>query len=332
MKLIHSASLLAFSLLVLLIAGPANAQATRTWVSGVGDDVNPCSRTAPCKTWAGAISKTAAGGEIDTLDPGGFGTLTITKAITIADDGTGAGSALASGTNGFTIAAGVNDVVTLRGLQINGVGQSSSSGLVGVQFNSGAQLIVDHCKIFGFLAANGVGSGINFQPTGASKLDVVDTVISNNGSTGGTLGSSGNVLIQPQSGGSAMAHFNNVKLLDGFGYNIRADGTIAGAGATNVTLYDVVADGSPNAGVVAAYLTGGGAVNMLLDSVVASNNTNFGVKSNGALVTVRMTRSTVTNNGTGLSAINSGVLASNSNNTVAGNGTDGAPTTTFTSK
>src|SRR5262245_48964588 len=66
----------------------AYAQATRTWVSGVGDDVNPCSRTAPCKTFAGAISKTAAGGEISVLDPGGFGGVTITKSITINGEGT----------------------------------------------------------------------------------------------------------------------------------------------------------------------------------------------------------------------------------------------------
>jgi hypothetical protein len=70
-----------------LASSIANAQATRTWVSGVGDDANPCSRTAPCKTFAGAISKTAPGGEIDALDPGGFGALTITNAITIDGGG-----------------------------------------------------------------------------------------------------------------------------------------------------------------------------------------------------------------------------------------------------
>src|SRR5215203_3402572 len=81
---------------------PAHAQATRTWVSGVGDDANPCSRTAPCKTFAGAISKTAAGGEIDCLDPGGFGAVTIIKPITIDCIGT-LGSILAAGTNGVII-------------------------------------------------------------------------------------------------------------------------------------------------------------------------------------------------------------------------------------
>src|SRR5277367_1066874 len=91
-------------LLVAFAATPASAQATRTWVSGVGDDANPCSRTAPCKTFAGAISKTAPSGEIDCLDPGGFGALTITKSITIAAEGVGEGGVLVSGTNGFVVA------------------------------------------------------------------------------------------------------------------------------------------------------------------------------------------------------------------------------------
>src|SRR5579862_7132157 len=97
-----------------------NAQATRTWVSGVGDDANPCSRTAPCKTFAGAISKTAPDGEIDALDPGGFGSVTITKAITL--DGTPAlGGVVVSGTDGIIINAGPDDAVTLRGLILDGV-------------------------------------------------------------------------------------------------------------------------------------------------------------------------------------------------------------------
>src|SRR4029078_5860907 len=89
---------------------PASAESTRTWVSGLGDDVNPCSRTAPCKTFAGAISKTLGGGEIDCLDPGGFGAVTITKSITIDCTGT-FGSVLVSGTNGIIVQAGVADKV-----------------------------------------------------------------------------------------------------------------------------------------------------------------------------------------------------------------------------
>src|SRR5574339_373052 len=93
---------LALIVLTLGVSGPLHAQATRTWVSGVGDDANPCSRTAPCKTFAGAISKTATAGEINVLDPGGFGAVTITKSITI--DGAGAqASILAANTNGVII-------------------------------------------------------------------------------------------------------------------------------------------------------------------------------------------------------------------------------------
>jgi hypothetical protein len=115
---------------VSLGGGSAQAQATRTWVSGVGDDANPCSRTAPCKTFAGAISKTAPGGEINCLDPGGFGAVTITKAITISCDGVTAG-VLVSGTNAIVVNAGANDQITLRGLDIDGLG----TGLVGVKFS-----------------------------------------------------------------------------------------------------------------------------------------------------------------------------------------------------
>src|SRR5947208_13998004 len=114
-------SLAAVATVVSLGAGAAQAQATRTWVSGVGDDANPCSRTAPCKTFAGAISKTAPSGEINCLDPGGFGAVTITKAITIDGGGGQVASVLVSGTNGIIIAAGGSDVVNLVNLRFQGL-------------------------------------------------------------------------------------------------------------------------------------------------------------------------------------------------------------------
>src|SRR5579859_3775424 len=121
-------------------------QASRTWVSGVGDDANPCSRTAPCKTFAGAISKTAAGGEIDALDPGGYGAVTINKAITIDGGGGQVASVLVSGTNGIVVAAGAADQVTLRNLRITGL---NGSGLNGINFISGASLRLENDQIFG---------------------------------------------------------------------------------------------------------------------------------------------------------------------------------------
>jgi hypothetical protein len=143
----------------LLYAAPAQAQATRTWVSGVGDDANPCSRTAPCKTWAGAISKTAAGGEIDALDPGGFGAVTITKSITLDGGGGQVASTLVTGVNGIVVQAGATDVVVIRNVRFQGVfgngGAPGNSGQSAIVFNAGKTLIVDNCDINGF-AVNGV--------------------------------------------------------------------------------------------------------------------------------------------------------------------------------
>src|SRR5437868_10529667 len=130
---------------LVLHAASAQAQATRTWVSGVGDDVNPCSRTAPCKTFAGAISKTAAGGEISVLDPGGFGGVTITKAISITNDGAGEAGILVSGTNGITVNAGSQDVVRIHGIIIDGGNLLTS--LAGIRFNTGGELHVENCLI-----------------------------------------------------------------------------------------------------------------------------------------------------------------------------------------
>jgi len=151
-KLRFTVQALALSVFMLALASLAQAQATRTWVSGVGDDVNPCSRTAPCKTWAGAISKTAAGGEIDALDPGGFGTLTITKSIMVdGTTGQGFGSTLNSGgINGFVIndsrTASPNTIkVVLRNLSINGAG--TTLGLNGIRFLAGKQLLLDNVTI-----------------------------------------------------------------------------------------------------------------------------------------------------------------------------------------
>jgi len=155
----------------------AHAQATRTWVSGVGDDANPCSRTAPCKTFAGAISKTATGGEIDTLDPGGFGSVTITKSITIANDGMGTAGILAVGTSGITINAPAGSTVYLRNLIIDG-GPTGSSSPSGVHVVSG-DVHIDNSVIRGFTGSPGAGILVSAN-TNASRLYVTNTKIYGN--------------------------------------------------------------------------------------------------------------------------------------------------------
>src|SRR4051794_26261854 len=148
----------AATLAVVALSAPAHAQATRTWVSGVGNDANPCSLTAPCKTFAGAISKTFINGEIDCLDPGGFGAVTITKSITIDCTGT-LGSILASGVNGIniSIAANANDpfrTVRLRGISITGTGASGTigtrTGLKGISITQAAVVQIEDLVISDF--------------------------------------------------------------------------------------------------------------------------------------------------------------------------------------
>src|SRR5260370_400013 len=159
-----------FVSITLTLNSLGHAQATRTWVSGVGDDANPCSRTAPCKTFAGAISKTAAGGEIDALDSGGYGTVVISKSITI--DGTGhLAGILAASVNGITINANETTnliSVRLRGLSINGIGL----GLNGINVIAADKVVIEDCIIDGFTL-----NGLNVA---AGKVFVKNTTIRNN--------------------------------------------------------------------------------------------------------------------------------------------------------
>src|SRR5882724_5107823 len=143
-KFRHTFHGLAVVIFTLTVTSLDQAQATRTWVSGVGDDANPCSRTAPCKTFAGAISKTQAGGEINCIDPGGFGAVTITKSMTIDCLNTEAG-VLVAGTNGVIINAAATDIVVLRGLDI--FGTTVTASLNGIRFLAGAALFVEKCVI-----------------------------------------------------------------------------------------------------------------------------------------------------------------------------------------
>jgi hypothetical protein len=190
-KISLSFAIAAASLAFVLPAAPAHAQASRTWVSGVGDDANPCSRTAPCKTFAGAISKTALNGEINCLDPGGFGAVTITKSITI-DCHEIFASILNSGTNAINIAfnsfnaADVRKTVRLRNININGV----DTGLVGIRITGGSVItagvvIIEDCLIDGEFAGN--ASGVFDERTGGGELYISNTTVRN---VGGTASSS----------------------------------------------------------------------------------------------------------------------------------------------
>lgn len=170
MRRLWTQLLAAIVVAIAFTATPASAQATRTWVSGVGDDANPCSRTAPCKTFAGAISKTAATGEINCLDSGGFGGVTITKAITISCTGVTAG-VLVSGSNAITINAGSSDRVVIDGLFVDGLGTS----FTGISVISARDVVIRNTNITGFT------TGILVNGTNQNATTVENAIIFNSG-------------------------------------------------------------------------------------------------------------------------------------------------------
>ena len=297
--------LLAF-LVLLTVSVAAQAQATRTWVSGVGDDANPCSRTAPCKTFAGAISKTATGGEINVLDPGGFGGVTITKSITISSEGFEAG-VLVSGTNAIIVNAPTNAIVVLRGLDIEGLG----TGLAGIKVLAAGAVHVENCTINNFTQV-----GIDFVPTSAaattSEIFVSDSIIRNNNGA-----SSGGIRIKAGANVTARGVIENTQMNFGT-FGLRVDGA-GGAVATNVAVHGGSVSGNANASIIAV----GGTLTtnqVMVDGTEISQN-GFGPRADGA--TLRFGRTSVTGNGTGMSTLNGGQLLSYGNNFVDGNTVDG---------
>jgi len=294
-----SKALLVFSIFILIFASAAHAQATRTWVSGVGDDANPCSRTAPCKTFAGAISKTAAKGVISVLDPGGFGAVTITKAITIESVGDW-GGILSALTNGVIVNAGAADVVTLRSLSIDGAG----TGLNGVRFLAGGGLVVDNCYI-----AN-TATGIDFEPSGASKLQVINTTINNTSSSA--------ILVQAGASGSARVSLEKARLTNG-SYGLKVN---KGAVFVKDSLVSNMAQFGAKAFGVSS------AAQITIDNTMFSDS-GTGVNAQGALASIFLSNSTITGNATGVSASNGGPLTSFGNNRIVGNSVDGNPTSTI---
>jgi len=283
----------------------AHAQATRTWVSGVGDDANPCSRTAPCKTFAGAISKTAPGGEINVLDPGGFGAVTITKSITISSEGFEAG-VLVSGTNGIVISGG--SVIVLRGLDFQGLG----TGLSAIKLLTPATLFIEKCTIDSFT------TGIDIEPSGgASQVFITDTIVRNNGF--GASSTAGGILFQP-AGGTVIGSLDNVRSESNvFGVKVEDNST--------VTIKNSIASGNDFAGF-SAVQTASGPITLMLDHSAAVSNGTAGVQSHGTTgnVIVFITNVTTTGNATGLLNFGVGQIVSFKTNNNAGNTTNGAPT------
>ena len=288
---------------MLVVASAAQAQATRTWVSGVGDDVNPCSRTAPCKTFAGAISKTAKDGEISVLDPGGYGAVTITKSIYInGTHGAGYGSIIASLVNGVIInitdAADVRKAVRLRALDING----ASTGINGVSILAANNVWVEDCVIDGFTGNGSTsGMGIRVATAASSNLNVVDTVIHKTVTA---------IRVNTTTG-FAVANIRNS--------NLEGNGTGLNAVSNSfVTVADSRISNNTTNGLIASV---SGAQLTVSDCVIANNNTGINAAAGSV---VRALSNSVVYNTTGFAGTTSAIQTDGQNRN-AGNTTPGAP-------
>ncbi len=286
-------------LITLALALPllVSAQATRTWVSGVGDDVNPCSRTAPCKTFAGAISKTATNGEINCLDPAGYGAVTITKSITIDCEDT-QGSILASGVTGIVInitnAADAKKAVKIRGITINGAGSTLTAN--GIRILSANTVVIEDGVIDGFQT-----HGISIETTSGTPRIVVDRM--------------------------------SIRSVNGNGINAFITGGTVNLSVSNSTIASTATGINLSSNTKAAVRTSNlvnnttGALAFQADLSLAncqiSGNTTGITSSTGGVV--RILSNVVTSNGTGLSSTGGSIL-SGGNNLIDGNTTNGGPT------
>lgn len=295
-------TLLRFSILTIIImagATLASAQATRTWVSGVGDDVNPCSRTAPCKTFAGAISKTATNGEINCLDPAGYGAVNVTKSITIDCEDT-QGSILSAGTNGvivnITSVTDTKKAFKLRGVSING----AATGINGIRVLAANQVVLDEVVITGVTQ-----HGVSLEnTTGTTKVMISSTSINNN---------AGNGINSFIIGGSV-----SLAIEDSF----FTGNTGTGINVSNGTKVSVINSSVVNNGTGVATFNGEMSVT---DSNISHNTTGV-LASTGS--TIRLAGCTITGNGTGLSTTG-GSIISFTTNMRQGNTSDGVPTSTI---
>lgn len=299
-----------FALPLMLFVDTAQAQATRTWVSGVGDDANPCSRTAPCKTFAGAISKTAVNGEINCIDPGGYGAVTITKSIAIDCIYT-QGSILNAGTNGINIpfdsfGADVRKTVRLRGLSLQG----ADTGIIGIRItgaagSAGSEVIIENCVIDGNFG--GSARGISDERSGGGELYVTNTTVRNSGATG--------IVINPNSGAGSR--------IDAVLENVRVENSNFGTSfisPARVMINRSVFTGNTMGGIEAEGPGVGVEVN--IDNSVSSSN-GTGVVNGGGAVTIRLANTDIAFNATAIT----GATQSFGNNRISGNGSVGtAPT------
>ena len=311
-------------------AAPAAAdvvQSSRTWVSGGGDDANACTRTAPCKTFDGALAKTKAGGEIDCLDNAGYGGVGIQKSVTIDCEATGGGIIVDNNGGISIIDAGTDNPgtiqVVLRGIHFEGGGGVYGPGLEAIVFDSGASLTIEKCIIRDFTG----DAGIYFAPRTSAKLSVTDTSIINSGSASGA-----GIVIKTTGFGQPVisAVIDHVQILNSpnIGLQVTSAGTPPTGMRTIVFVKDSVIYGGAY-GAAAIVPPNKRAIQLSISDSSITSNTGYGVAINGTGAQGRIRNTAITGNAVGITAQNGGAVVSQGGNSVYANQTDGTFTTTF---
>ena len=327
-KIVSLLAALSAMLAQITYADPAHALNTKSWVTGLGSDSNPCTRPFPCATFAHAIQQTSSGGEIGVVDSGEYGgnPTGIDRSISITNDG--AGDALFTvGANalGLLVLASAGDVVSLRGLTING----SEAAAIGISYSVAAALHIQNCVIKNFEDPQ-AGTGIQVPANGTQQMFISDTLIYNNGGALGDNGVGGGILVSINTTGTEAIVLDRVHLENNvFGLKVDNSQNTMGNGV-HVVVRDSVISGNAASGIIASLAPGAKPVIMFVEHSSIVNNGNNGVLADGQHAVVILNDNTITRNGTGIKATNGGQLISYGNNKNNNNvGAEGAPTSTF---
>jgi len=298
------------------------ASLNKVWASNVGADSGTCGSVAsPCATFSGALNNVAAGGEIGVLTPGDFGPVHISKSVNITNDGVGEASILVgSSGSGIQVDANSGDVISVRGLVIDGQGV----GAEGIRIRVASAVHVQNCVIRN-LEFSGSGAGIFLTALVSIQLFVSDTTIYNNGSAAPT----GGILVKPQNTGSATVVLDRVHLENNV-IGLWVIGEASTGNGAHVVIRDSVVSGNASDGILATSQPGQAAAFVVVEHTSAVNNAVTGILANGPRATIVLNDDTIYRNGAGISALNGGQLISFGNNKNFNNlGPEGAPTSLF---
>lgn len=295
-------------------ATPAAAQSSLTWVSGVGSDANACTRVAPCLTFAGALANTSSGGQINCIDDGNFGAVTISTSVTIDCD---KGSINASSGTAVTISVLSTAVVYLRGIRIDGVSANTSSA---VAITGGGKVYLDNVTVRNFL-----GDGVVATPSATTQLYITDSTISNNRNSA----AGGGLLVVPAANVTANIFVTGTMFEGNASAGIRLKTAGTTTSAVSLKVRDSTLSGNAN-GIIVTAPAGAGTVAVSIQDSELARNTTYGVVVNGVRGQAVVTNSTITGNAAGVLGAASGTVVSTGDNAVYGNSNNGFFTSTVT--